>query len=253
MVIKHDIWISCFQMLRTLHIYLPDTYEHCDKRYPVLYMFDGHNLFFDEDATFGKCWGLKDFLDICEEDLIIVGLECNHEGIQRLEEFSPYSFYDEHAGWIDGRGDLLLEWMTQTLKPWIDTHLRTLPQREFTGIAGSSMGGLMALYGILHHFDTYSKAGCLSPYINEEILEALKQEMKRKLPDDTRIYLSWGSDEYRGKLQLAKATARNMEIIRELCNQHIHFYPNFIVKGRHDEASWEKELPIALPYLFPDE
>ena len=48
---------------RPLHIYLPDSYNDSLERYPVMYFFDGHNLFFDWDATYGKSWGLKDFLD----------------------------------------------------------------------------------------------------------------------------------------------------------------------------------------------
>ena len=50
--------------VRRAYIYLPESYDtECEKRYPVLYMFDGHNVFFDSDATYGKCWGMKEYLD----------------------------------------------------------------------------------------------------------------------------------------------------------------------------------------------
>ena len=64
---------------RRLYVYLPRSYQKKrQKRYPVMYMFDGHNLFFDSDASFGKSWGLKKYMDLTNQDLIIVGIECNH-------------------------------------------------------------------------------------------------------------------------------------------------------------------------------
>ena len=70
---------------RRAYIYLPESYERDpDKRYPVMYMFDGHNVFFDEDATFGKSWGMNKYLVENKKDLIVVGVECNHEGNRRL-------------------------------------------------------------------------------------------------------------------------------------------------------------------------
>ena len=79
MIIKENVWITPYQCDRLLHIYLPDDIQE-NETFPVLYMFDGHNLFFDEDATYGKCWGLKDYLDKHHSRLIVVGLECNHDG-----------------------------------------------------------------------------------------------------------------------------------------------------------------------------
>lgn len=70
---KFDLWYSPACESRTVHLYLPDGYEGSDERYPVLYMFDGHNLFSDEDATFGRSWRLKDFLDSWPKKMIVVG------------------------------------------------------------------------------------------------------------------------------------------------------------------------------------
>ena len=89
-VFTHDIWYGPAESARTLHVYLPNGYEESDERYPVMYFFDGHNLFFDSYATYGKSWGLKDFLDRWEKPLIIVGMECSHEGDGRLSEYCPY-------------------------------------------------------------------------------------------------------------------------------------------------------------------
>ena len=64
---------------RKAYIYVPDSYQRDEtKRYPVLYMFDGHNVFFDSHATYGKCWGMKEYLEETETELIVAAVECNH-------------------------------------------------------------------------------------------------------------------------------------------------------------------------------
>ena len=75
MIVKRDFNYSPLGKNRPLHIYLPDDYETSGLRYPVMYFFDGHNLFFDEDATYGKCWGLKEFLDSWDKKIIIVSMD----------------------------------------------------------------------------------------------------------------------------------------------------------------------------------
>ena len=78
---------------RRVYLYLPESYgKDPEKRYPVMYMFDGHNVFFDSDATYGKSWGMRDYMQKSKKQLIIVAVECNHEGNGRLQEYSPYNF-----------------------------------------------------------------------------------------------------------------------------------------------------------------
>ena len=89
MIVKRDCIYTPKGKNRPLHIYLPDDYLSGMDRYPVLYFFDGHNLFSDDDATYGKCWGLKTFLDKWDRKLILVGIECGHEGDERLSEYMP--------------------------------------------------------------------------------------------------------------------------------------------------------------------
>ena len=140
-VFTHELWYAPTERSCTLHVYLPEGYDDSDERYPVMYFFDGHNLFFDEMATFGKSWGLRDFLDRWEKPLIVVGMECNHEGDLRLHEYCPYRAHAFGSD-IDGLGDETLRWIVDEVKPWADATLRTWPHRAATGIGGSSMGGL---------------------------------------------------------------------------------------------------------------
>ena len=150
MVIRFDVTIPPLtgEKKRKAYIYLPDFYnDDLTRRFPVLYMFDGHNVFFDADATYGKSWGMYDYLTKTAKPLIVVAVECNHEGNGRLREYSPFSHAGSSLGKIPGKGKAYMDWLVNTLKPQIDAKYRTLPDREHTILCGSSMGGLMALYG----------------------------------------------------------------------------------------------------------
>ena len=90
-VIQFKLPIEPFtQSPRKIWAYLPDSYTaNTKKKYPVLYMFDGHNLFFDDVATYGKSWGIKDYLDKAKLDLVVIGQDCNHINNGRMHEYCP--------------------------------------------------------------------------------------------------------------------------------------------------------------------
>ena len=113
---------------RRAYIYLPDSWQrNPELRYPVLYMFDGHNVFFDEDATYGKSWGMGEYLDAAQTQLIVAAVECNHHPDNgRLSEYSPYTFYEPDFGHVPGRGKVTMDWFVNTFKPSIDREYRTL-------------------------------------------------------------------------------------------------------------------------------
>ncbi|MCX4287819.1 MAG: alpha/beta hydrolase-fold protein, partial [Clostridia bacterium] len=88
---------------RKVYVYLPIEYNSdSGVRYPVMYMFDGHNLFFDDKAAFGKSWGLKEYLDKTKTPLIIAAVECNHDVNCRLSEYSPVDFIFKNGEKIEG-------------------------------------------------------------------------------------------------------------------------------------------------------
>ena len=89
---------------RNVYVYLPDGADGRE-RFPVLYMFDGHNVFFDEDATYGTSWGLGAYLDETDTRIMVVAVECNHSPDNgRLSEYSPFTFEDPQLGHVTGRG-----------------------------------------------------------------------------------------------------------------------------------------------------
>lgn len=251
MVIKEMVHITPYDLDRTLHIYLPDDYADSTERYPVMYMYDGHNLFYDEDATYGKSWGLETYLNQWHKKMIIVGIECNHEGNKRLEEFCPYDFKDFNGKIIHGTGQIFMQWVVDELKPMVDERFRTLPDRENTGIGGSSMGGLMSYYTIVRHNDVFSKAACLSSAYTF-CYEALREEIEStgELLPDTRVYMSWGSKESGRKPGLVKYTCANLEFSHLLVERGAVTYPYLQAYGGHCEADWEKQNEIYMPFLW---
>ncbi|MBR5509822.1 MAG: alpha/beta hydrolase [Lachnospiraceae bacterium] len=256
MILKRDFIYTPVDKNRPLHIYLPDDYADTDERYPVMYFFDGHNLFTDEDATYGKCWGLKDFLDTWGKKMIVVGIECGHEGEERLSEYLPYPTVGKFLKNHTVMGGKTFEWIIQEIKPMIDREYRTYPFRKCTGIAGSSMGGLMAVYGIVHHNEYFSKAACISSAIGF-CMPALMKDMKANhMNPDTRVYLSWGTNEAYGLTDQSKedTTSRtyqwNHRVAKSVWESGATAKLYSQVGGGHCEADWEKLVPGFMEFLW---
>ena len=90
---------------RFAYVYLPEVAWDPERRFPVLYMFDGHNVFFDEDATYGKSWGLSEYLDESDTPLIVAAIECNHDpDWGRIREYAPFDFRAPRMGAIKAQG-----------------------------------------------------------------------------------------------------------------------------------------------------
>lgn len=235
------------QKERRAYIYLPASYHQEPKRrYPVMYMFDGHNVFFDSDATYGKSWGMNDFMQKSKKQMIIVAVECNHEGNGRLEEYSPFDSATSTLGAIKGRGKIYMNWLVKTLKPYIDANYRTLPDRKNTMIAGSSMGGLMALYGTTAYNYVFQRAACLSPslWINPgKVLEMIARANIRR---DTCIYMDYGSEEMFNHAANAEALISTTHM---LLAKQVNLAFRVVPGGTHSEASWEKQIPFFMECL----
>lgn len=256
MIMKRDCTYTPNGKNRPLHIYLPDNYYETDERYPVMYFFDGHNLFFDEETTYGKCWGLKTFLDNWHKPMIIVGMECGREGEERLSEYLPYPANYGTFTKFEPTGEATFQWIINDIKPMIDKEFRTIPFRECTGIAGSSMGGLMALYGVVHHNRWFSKGACVSSAIGF-CMSSLMTDMDLNLMDpDTRVYLSWGTKEAFGvKDEWSEDFSSdtyywNREVADKVWDAKAKAKLECQVGGGHCEADWEKLIPSFMSFLW---
>lgn len=242
------------QSPRTIYVYLPNNYNPNRKKpYPVFYMFDGHNLFSDETATYGKSWGLKDYLDKENLELVVIGQDCNHEGNKRLDEYSPYPI-SKHKWFteVEPQGDLTAKWFVKVLKPYCEKKYNIYKTRDHIGIGGSSMGGLMSFYCISKYNNVFSKAACVSSAIRPVYKDLYEDIKNSKMNKNTSIYMDFGTEEARNKAQLEKYMDCLLKINHLFEEKGCHTYPHLVMKGTHSEASWEKITPLFLHYLFPE-
>ena len=246
---KTPVWPVTGRKPRTVYVYLPDAaMKNKNRRFPVLYMFDGQNVFFDEDATYGKSWGMGEYLDKTRTRLIVVAVDCNHRPPNgRLNEYSPYTFDDPQFGHITGYGRRYMRWMTETLKPMIDERYPTLPGRETTWIAGSSMGGLMSLFAVSEFNHVFSRAAALSPSVWAGNCGMAKTIRKTKFAPDTVVYMDYGSRELEGQEYMRGYYLRCVEALME---RGVHVTSRVVPGGEHCEASWERQIPFFLRTLM---
>ncbi|GAA3929882.1 alpha/beta hydrolase-fold protein [Hymenobacter algoricola] len=232
---------------RRVWLYLPNDYAaNSTKRYPVLYMHDGQNVF-DACTSFSGEWGVDETLRQLQQSgldasgSIVVAID--NDGAQRLNEYSPWN-NPQYGG---GQGDQYVDFLVQTLKPYIDTNYRTLTGREYTGIAGSSMGGLISTYAALKYPSVFSKVGVFSPafwFAQQPLFQYVQQHPANP---DTRFYFVSGTTEsqtmvplmqaMRDALQAGGVPAANLSYTTR-------------ADGQHAEWFWKREFAAAYQWLY---
>ena len=206
-------------------------------------MFDGHNVFYDSHATYGKSWGMKKYMDRSRTELIIAAVECNHSPDHgRLKEYAPFDFSDKQFGEIPGYGKTTMDWYVHTFKRMIDDTYRTLPDRRHTYIAGSSMGGLMSLYAILEYNRYFSGAAALSPSLWANAVQIQNLIKTAKLHPHTKIYMDYGSNEMKASYRRAKMLYQ--KAVTLLLKRGVFLTSRIVPYGDHCEACWEKQIPL---------
>lgn len=228
---------------RTLVVYTPASYATAARRYPVLYMQDGQNLF-DAQTSFAGDWGLLTALGWASRrgvEPIVVGID--NAGRARCDEYSPFV----EPGTGGGAGDRYLEFLVATVKPLVDARFRTLPDRSATGIAGSSLGGLISLYAFFRLQAVFGFVGALSPSLwfgNEAIFDVAARSPR----PSGRVYLDIGLGEGERHVRLARAM-RDLLIARG-CELHRTLRYVEDRDGGHREADWGRRFRKALPFLL---
>ena len=236
---------------RRVWLYLPPDYATTEKRYPVLYMHDGQNVF-DASTSFAGEWGVDETLDSLQAagDWGAIVVAVDNGGTHRLDEYNPWHAADpKHGG---GEGDAYVDFIAQTLKPYIDAHYRTRPDAQNTAIAGSSMGGLISLYAALKYPQTFGRAAVFSCacWIARPLIVdyAAKSQVPTPLP---RFYFVAGGMETKDGEQ----TRDQALMVKTL---ETAGYPEGTVRatapadGKHSEWFWRREFPAAYRWLFPD-
>jgi len=229
---------------RELAVYLPPFYGDTDRRYPVLYMQDGQNLF-DPEASFAGSWRVDlamNWAAARRVEGILVGVP--NAGDARIAEYSPFD--DPEGG--PGRGSEYVSHLAGTIKPLVDARFRTLPQRETTGVAGSSMGGLISLFAFFARPDVFGIMGALSPslWFAERAIFGL---LEAAPPFPGRLYLDVGRLEGAETLEDARRLRDLLRGKGYAPGEQLRYVEDRA--GKHEEAAWSRRFRAALPFLLP--
>ncbi|MGA0559253.1 alpha/beta hydrolase [Larkinella sp. VNQ87] len=227
---------------RRIQVLLPHDYDSTNTRYPVLYLNDGQNLF-GEGSPFGN-WTIDQKLAVLahrqHHQLIIVAID--HGETERIAEYQPY-----HTRLAEGRGRAYLDFVVQTLKPYIDATYRTQPERAQTGMGGSSMGGLISVYAGLLHPTVFGRLLIFSPslWTTPKVYgDALRFSHREAM----KVYLYGGEQE--SKYMVPAIQRLQKALLQRPGSETVDIRLAVDPQGEHNESRWGREFPPAVEWLF---
>ena len=242
LLISDEFEIPQLNKTRKIWALLPHDYDNSSERYPVMYLQDAQNLF-NEAAQYGN-WEIDKKLAVMSEykigKIIIIAIE--HAEEDRIKE---YNVGKTVLG--KGQGKKYIRFVTETLKPFVDSNFRTKKDREFTGIGGSSMGGLVSIFSGLRYPEVYGKLMVFSPSL--WVVPKLKIDSDSTATDDTKIYLYAGGDESETMIEHVQSFKKNI-IASEFVKDKMKINLSINMKGKHNETYWSDEFPKAIEWLF---
>lgn len=242
-LISEEFEIPQLNKKRKVWALLPHDYETSTEHYPVLYLQDAQNLF-NENAAFGN-WQIDKKLAVMSDygigKIIIIAIE--HADKERLIE---YNVGKTLLG--EGQGKQYIRFVTDTLKPFIDKNFRTKPERENTGIGGSSMGGLVSIFSGLMYPEVYGKLMIFSPSL--WVIPKIKLSFPHFYePMETKIYLYAGGDESETMIKHVKKFKKRL-LKKESVRDKFQVNLSINHEGKHSETYWSDEFPKAIEWLF---
>lgn len=239
----------------------PNGYEESGKKYPVLYINDGQDVFEDKDIIWGECsMEYKKYYQRYARflpELVLVAISCPEEREERTKLYSPFRRFKpgENQPVMTGIGSEYLSWITDTLKPWVDSHFRVYTDGSHTGIMGYSTGGMFAVFAGLARPDVFTRIAALSSavYIWKEDLTAFLDNA-----DYSRlqyVYLDVGTNEF-GRITTKEEFLKGADILNQAFEVHgidsqkliFNCYPGAI----HSQTEWKKRFPDAIRWIFQD-
>ncbi|MFH1198302.1 MAG: alpha/beta hydrolase-fold protein [bacterium] len=235
-----DFYSEILSNERDIIVWLPPSYLNSQKRFPVLYMNDGQNLFFPHLSYIGYDWKVDETASqlISEgriEEIIIVGI---NNSIDRLDEYN----------WFTEKGQKYASFIIDELKPFIDETYNTLPEKDNTAIMGSSMGGLNSFQLVWNYPEVFGKAGCMSNsfWVNNQQIFMMVKNNHHKIKD-VKLYLDCGELE----TSLISDNIKMCKYLKKIGykkgnNLLCHFEEGAV----HSEVDWAKRLHIPLTFLF---
>lgn len=243
-IMDNNFYMPQLNRYRRIWLYLPPDYHTSNKNYPVLYMHDGQNLF-DDATSFSGEWHVDEALNTLHSQgdygCIVVGIE--NGGQYRLDEYSPW-VNTQYGG---GQGEEYLNFIVNTLKPHIDANYRTFSGRTSTGIMGSSMGGLISMYGFSERQDVFSRSGIFSPAFWFAGSNSANHTATHDKQGSARVYFLAGGSEPAYVATDMQAVADAMGTAGFSADEK---YSTVVPGGQHSEWFWAQEFPDAYVWLF---
>ena len=253
-----DVYSPQLDNTRDILVWLPPDYETSTRRYPVFYMHDAQNLF-DANTGYAGEWQVDETMTMLAREglaALVVALPNMRE--QRTTEYSPYRV--EMGDWrAEGTGDAYVRFLVDTVKPAVDRALRTRSEADSTGVAGSSMGGLISLYAAVTHPEIFGLCGAFSVayWFGEHALAAQIRASERY---PGRVYLDVGTREGEtlgrwSGLSGTEADAAYVRGVRELrdtltatgCGALMYVEDE---GAAHRESAWAARFPEAMRFLL---
>ncbi len=244
-IISEKFEIPQLNTNRRIWIYLPPDYTTTSKKWSVFYLHDGQNLFDDKTSYSGE-WqideALNNIFNQTNKSAIIVGID--NGGEQRIAELS--AFKNEKYG--GGDGEKYVQFITQTLKPYIDNHYRTKTSKKHTIIGGSSLGGLISVYAAVKSPEIFGKILAFSPafWFNSKEMNAFIQTSKNRLKHQ-KYYFVQGKFEDEG---MDKETLKVIENLKSKGVKPKNIFFRIDEDGKHNEKYWRREFPAAFLWLI---
>ena len=230
---------------RKIWIYMPPDYDKNTEHYPVLYMHDGQNLF-DKNTAFSGEWKVDETMNKLSDEkklnLIVVGIE--NGGNYRIDEYTPW----KNASYGGGDAEKYIDFIVQSLKPYVDSVYRTMPEQDHTGILGSSLGGLVSHYAALAFPDVFGKIGVFSPsfWFSDTCYTFAKEHANIQ---NQKMYFMAGDAEGAGVVSNIDKMIKTMSDVKYDTSK---IFRKIVPGGMHNEALWSSQFEAAVKWLFLD-
>jgi predicted alpha/beta superfamily hydrolase len=247
-VLNAAFYMPQLDKYRKIWLYLPPDYYTTTKRYPVLYMQDGQNLF-DNATSFSGEWQVDETLNSLfskgNYGAIVIGID--NGGGDRLNEYSPWN----NPTYGGGQGDLYSQFIAETLKPYIDSNYRTKPEPQFNAVLGSSMGALISSYIAAKYPAVFQKVASFSSaywFAKQQLINFIATNTQNY--SNSRMYFVAGSNE-------STTMVSNNNEIKNSYQSKLLATENTMTKydsyGTHTESYWRGEFEAAYLWLFQKE
>lgn len=256
MFIEKTFLMKSLRRKRTVTIYVPDDYQTSGKRYPVLYINDGQNAFFDETSYIGISWGFYDYVVENNLDVIMVAIPCNFRD-KKEDEYGPWPIgkeilmmeYGDDSIRVGGEGDKYLKFIIKELKPYIDRTYPTIV--DDCAMVGSSMGGIITSYAGIKYSHIFNKTASLSSaywFYMDEFIDLIRNS---DFSNVDCFYMDLGGNEGNGDEQMSQIYYESNEVIyHELVKKCDKIEARFFEEASHNELEWRNRVPIFMDLFY---